>query len=253
MAHQGKRLAALARLFAALWAGAILAGCSSLATADWPPRAHNPALDVPAGPGGAALSGLQPSPWGGRGWTPAGPSSAGPDGVGGANLVSASSAPIPGVGGGLAGRPTYPSLNLPMGASALLAPPAVVRTTPRLQCVPFAREASGIEIYGNANTWWRQAEGRFLRTTGPAVGAVMAMRGYRNANRGHVAVVTAIKSDREILVDHANWLNRGEVSVNTPVLDVSEAGDWSQVRVWHIPSGKWGARIYSVQGFIHQG
>lgn len=130
--------------------------------------------------------------------------------------------------------------------------PAVVRTYPRLQCVPFAREASGIQIYGNANTWWRQAAGRYERSQSPDVGAVIVMRGYRTTRRGHVAVVTAIRNPREIVVDHANWLNKGEVTVNTPMLDVSEDNDWSRVRVWHIPSGNWGARVYSVQGFIHQ-
>jgi surface antigen len=122
-----------------------------------------------------------------------------------------------------------------------------------LQCVPFARQVSGIEIYGDAHTWWRQAEGRYRRSHAPEPGAVIVLRGYRTAHRGHVAVVTHVLSKREILVDHANWLNRGEVSVRTPVVDVSPAGDWSEVRVWYIPTGQWGARIYSVQGFIHQG
>src|SRR5262249_51895531 len=40
------------------------------------------------------------------------------------------------------------------------APPRVLDRTARLQCAPFARQASGIQIYGNANTWWRQAAGR---------------------------------------------------------------------------------------------
>jgi hypothetical protein len=35
------------------------------------------------------------------------------------------------------------------------------------------------------------------------------------------------------------------------VLDVSPNNDWSQVRVWHIPGGHWGGRVYSVEGFIH--
>src|SRR3546814_5614904 len=29
------------------------------------------------------------------------------------------------------------------------------------QCVPFARAASGIQIYGDAWTWWGQAEDRY--------------------------------------------------------------------------------------------
>ncbi len=30
-----------------------------------------------------------------------------------------------------------------------------------LQCVPFARQESGLEIYGNASTWWEQARAWF--------------------------------------------------------------------------------------------
>ena len=35
-----------------------------------------------------------------------------------------------------------------------------------------------------------------------------------------------------------------------PVRDVSEAGDWSEVQVWNIPTRQWGVRRYNVQGFI---
>ena len=79
----------------------------------------------------------------------------------------------------------------------------------------------------------------------------MAMRGFNNPGRGHVSVVVQIASSRVILVDHANWLNTGEISVGVPVLDVSPANDWSQVRVWHIPGGQWGGRTYPADGFIH--
>lgn len=120
----------------------------------------------------------------------------------------------------------------------------------RLQCVPFARREAGVEIYGNANTWWRQARGRFETSQAPEEGGVMVLRGYNNANRGHVAVVREIVSPRMIIVDHANWLNSGEITRNVPIRDVSEAGDWSQVQVWHVPGRHWGARTYNVQGFI---
>jgi hypothetical protein len=55
---------------------------------------------------------------------------------------------------------------------------------------------------------------------------------------------------RSIIIDHANWLASGEITVNVPVVDVSPKNDWSQVRVWHIPTQTWGRRVYSVQGFI---
>lgn len=142
--------------------------------------------------------------------------------------------------------------------SAFAAPPIEViaetaeisRSGPRLQCVPFVRNETGVEIYGNANTWWDQARDRFERDDDPEAGAVMVMRGYRTTTRGHVAVVRSVISDRVIIVDHANWMNRGEISRNVPVRDVSPNGDWSQVQVWHVPGGHWGGRTYNVQGFI---
>jgi hypothetical protein len=137
--------------------------------------------------------------------------------------------------------------------AALGAAATVDASGPRLQCVPFAREASGVEIYGNANTWWAQAAGRFARVRAPETGAVMVMRGYRTNTRGHVAVVREIVSERIVIIDHANWLNRGEITRGVPVRDVSAAGDWSAVQVWHVPGGHWGGRIYRVQGFILRG
>lgn len=131
------------------------------------------------------------------------------------------------------------------------APPRIADPRARLQCVPYARQASGVEIYGDAVTWWRQAEGRYPRSSTPAPASVLVVFGYRNPGRGHVAVVNDIVSSRVIRVDHANWLNHGEISLGVPVLDVSAAGDWSEVRVWHIPGGHWGGRVYRVSGFIH--
>ncbi len=120
----------------------------------------------------------------------------------------------------------------------------------QLQCVPFARRESGVEIYGNANTWWRQAQERYETALTPEEGAVLVLEGYATTSRGHVAVVKEVVSPRLIIVDHANWLNRGEITRDVPVMDVSEAGDWSEVRVWHVPGRHWGGRTYTVQGFI---
>jgi len=126
----------------------------------------------------------------------------------------------------------------------------VTNARARLQCVPFARDESGVEIYGNANTWWRQAQGRYETTEAPIEQSVMVLRGYATATRGHVAVVREIVSPRLIIVDHANWLNGGEITRDVPIRDVSEAGDWSEVQVWHVPGRHWGGRTYQVQGFI---
>jgi hypothetical protein len=68
---------------------------------------------------------------------------------------------------------------------------------------------------------------------------------------GHVSVVSRVISSREILVDHANWLNRGQIHKNEPVRDVSANNDWSVVRVWYTPGNTLGTRHYPAYGFIH--
>jgi surface antigen len=121
-----------------------------------------------------------------------------------------------------------------------------------LQCVPYARAHSGINLRGDAYTWWDKAAGTYARGQDPLEGAVLVLNGY-SKHRAHVAVVRKIVSPREIRIDHANWLDDGAVYVNDPVVDVSDANDWSQVKVWNIRSGSWGTRTYHVQGFIGPG
>ena len=118
---------------------------------------------------------------------------------------------------------------------------------PRTQCVPYARDLSGIDIRGDANTWWRQADGRYPRSSTPAVGSVIVIQ---SSGLGHVAVVTRIVSDRVVLVDHANWHGREEVAIGAPVRDVSPDNSWSQVNVWWLDTNQWGTKTYSVEGFI---
>lgn len=161
-----------------------------------------------------------------------------------AALAACASTPAPINAGGHAGPIAPP----PRPADAA---PQVTDYAAKLQCVPFARQVSGVEIYGNANTWWAQAAGRYPRSNSPAYGAVFVIRGRATPRRGHVAVVTHVDSSRLIRVDHANWLNGGEISRGVPVLDVSPDNDWTQVRVWHIPGGHWGGRVYRAEGFIH--
>ncbi len=47
----------------------------------------------------------------------------------------------------------------------------------------------------------------------------------RGRSLGHIAVVTRINGPRDIIVDHANWLNRGRIHLGTPVRDVSKNND----------------------------
>jgi len=118
------------------------------------------------------------------------------------------------------------------------------------ECVPYARARSGVDIYGDAGTWWAKAEGVYERNSTPRLGAVIVLTGYAGPGRGHVGVVTALLSDREIRIDHANWLDDGAIYVGDPVVDVSADNDWSEVRVYNPKTGSWGIKTYIVQGFI---
>jgi hypothetical protein len=120
-----------------------------------------------------------------------------------------------------------------------------------IQCVPYAREVSGIDIRGDAWTWWRSAKGHYRTGQQPAVGSVLALKRTKHLRRGHLAVVTAILNSREVLVDQANWLNQGQIHISAPVRDVSANNDWSAVRVWYIPGDTYGTRTYAAHGFIY--
>ncbi len=129
--------------------------------------------------------------------------------------------------------------------------PRVVATVQSLQCVPYARQVSGVQLRGDAWTWWRLAKGSYPRDQRPSVGSILVLKKTPRLRRGHIAVVSAILSDRTILVEHANWLNRGKIHKDIPVKDVSPRNDWSQVRVWYVPSQTLGKRTYPAHGFIH--
>ena len=53
------------------------------------------------------------------------------------------------------------------------------------QCAPYARTISGVDIHGNANTWWGQAAGRYERGQTPKEGAVLAFESTRRMRLGH--------------------------------------------------------------------
>ncbi|WP_414712797.1 CHAP domain-containing protein [Sphingomonas sp.] len=119
------------------------------------------------------------------------------------------------------------------------------------QCVPYARMISGIDIHGNAGTWWDQAAGRYARGHAPEVGSVMVLKPHGKMTIGHVAMVSGIVSDREITVTHANWSRPGGVEKDVRVVDVSPEGDWSEVRVWYAGVDDLGATTYPTFGFIY--
>lgn len=131
--------------------------------------------------------------------------------------------------------------------SALVVPKA----PGHLECVPYARSTSGIQIYGDAHTWWAQARERYATGHSPRVGAVLAIRPFNNSRLGHVATVSRIVDSRTILLSHANWSSPGQIERNVTALDVSPDNDWSQVRIWYGPSQALGTTHWPVAGFIY--
>ncbi len=123
---------------------------------------------------------------------------------------------------------------------------------PYWQCVTFARMFSGIQIFGDAWTWWESATGKYAKGSTPETGAVLVFRPNGKMTRGHVAVISQVLTDRVVQITHANWGgSRGRVEENVTLVDVSPNGDWSQVRVWHAPSGTLGVTTYPTYGFIY--
>ena len=129
--------------------------------------------------------------------------------------------------------------------------PGSVSAKSVLQCAPYARERSGIPIHGNAATWWDQAEGAYSRGQAPAPGAVLVFKASNTNRYGHVAVVDRIVDDRHIMFDHANWSRPGMIEHDALAEDVTDAGDWSQVRVWYAPTAGMGLRKNATFGFIY--
>jgi len=133
--------------------------------------------------------------------------------------------------------------------------PAPAKAEDYLQCVPFARELSGIQIYGDAHSWWDQAAGVYQRGTTPVEGAVLSLPSYGAMQLGHVAVVRKIVDPRTILISHANWSpingRRGQIERKVMASDVSDNNDWSLVRIWYAPIGKLGTTAFPVNGFIY--
>lgn len=123
-----------------------------------------------------------------------------------------------------------------------------------LQCVPFARTASGIDVRGNAHLWWDQAAGVYARGQTPEAGSVLSFRSNRSMPLGHVAVVSRVINSREVEIDHANWAGpggrKGRISRGVSVVDVSDSNDWTAVRVELGNSENYGS-IYPTNGFIY--
>ncbi|WP_267414240.1 CHAP domain-containing protein [Sphingomonas sp. GC_Shp_4] len=125
------------------------------------------------------------------------------------------------------------------------------------QCVPFAREASGIQIYGDAWTWWDKAAGRYDRGHVPRPGSVIVFAKTARLPLGHVAVVSRVVEHRVVMLTHANWSRqngeRGHAEQDVTLYDVSRDNDWSTVKVWYRDNDGLGGSLYQVDGFIYGG
>ena len=124
------------------------------------------------------------------------------------------------------------------------------------QCAQFARLFSGIDIRGDAWSWWEKATGRYAKGFTPQQGSVLVFRPSGAMRLGHVAVVSQVLTERIIQVTHANWSliggKRGQVENDVTVVDVSPQGDWSQVKVWYDPKGSLGTTTYPTYGFVYK-
>ena len=118
-----------------------------------------------------------------------------------------------------------------------------------MECAPYARQVSGIQLYGDAADWWEAAAGRYQRSAQPSRGAVLVFQRSPRLPHGHVSVVAALRSEREISVTQANWVH-GRIARSEPVVDVSPGHDWTEVRVWWEPAGQLGSSRYATFGFI---
>lgn len=141
--------------------------------------------------------------------------------------------------------------------ASVLALGAAASPASAIQCVPYAREVSGINLKGDAWQWWNAAAGQYDRGRAPKAGAVLVFNRQGSMSHGHVSVVTRVMTNRMILVDHANWApartsGRGAVTTSVPLIDVSPKNDWSQVRVWFQPAGDFGSRVYRTEGFVYR-
>lgn len=123
-----------------------------------------------------------------------------------------------------------------------------------VQCVPYAREVSGIQIRGDAHYWWDRAVPRYARGQTPRSGAVLVLARTKNMTSGHVAVVTQVLDSRHVNVTHSNWGNdrysRRVIYDFMRVEDVSPRNDWSRVRFWNPEENVFGFP-YAVRGFIY--
>ncbi|HWA41706.1 MAG TPA: CHAP domain-containing protein [Hypericibacter adhaerens] len=153
-------------------------------------------------------------------------------------------------------RPVPVAVSAPPPAPAIVTPavsyqpPAPPPDNARMQCVTYARAATGLDLRGDAWSWWDAAGGRYGRGPAPSTYSVLVLAQGVRLSRGHVAVVREVLDARRIRVDHANWNNDERIVKDMLVIDVSAANDWTEVRFWNERANSWG-NVYLAYGFIY--
>jgi surface antigen len=121
-------------------------------------------------------------------------------------------------------------------------------------CVPYVRKISGFKLYGDAYSWWAQAEYHYARGNKPIIGSVLVLKKTSRMTAGHVAVVKSIRNARQINVTHSNWgdsrSSRHIIYDSMLAEDVSTANDWTKVRFWNDVKNVLGFP-YDAYGFIY--
>ena len=130
--------------------------------------------------------------------------------------------------------------------------PVSYRSSP-ISCVPYAREVSGIQISGDAYTWWNSASPRYQRVQTPRPRSVLVLDRTQKMRSGHVATVARVIDARHITVNHSNWGNnqgrRRVIYHDMPVEDISPRNDWTLVKFWNYEVNSYGFP-YKAKGFI---
>ena len=124
-----------------------------------------------------------------------------------------------------------------------------------IQCVPFVRELSGVNLYGNAYTWWDSAlAAGYQRGNVPIPSSVLVLKKSNRLVNGHVAMVRNVVDPEHVELTHANWghdeATRRLVHNAMPARDVSPRHDWTSVELFNEQAGVWG-QPYEAWGFIY--
>lgn len=147
------------------------------------------------------------------------------------------------------GYKRLPQLMLLIGLA--VASVTISSTAQAQHCVRTVRSLSDFTIRGNAWTWWnRAADHGYARGHRPEPGSVLVFGRQGRLPQGHVSLVTAIIDERTILVHHT-WSQGAEIEASVEVVDVSDANDWSSVRVWHSQTDTLGTSSLRISGFIY--